>query len=318
MSDEEVMKDIEDERIEGEKWIKENIKRIEKKNEEMNKQTKNLLIFLALTFAWTWAFYTPIAAGGHNPYQVPWTILLIFGGMGPSVIGVAMVFLTLDKEARRDFWRRSFSFKRISGLWWAFIFLLFPILYSLSIWINMAMGGSLPEMTQLRSLIINPLMIPLAAFISFMSGPWSEEFGWRGYALDRILSPLGLLAGTIIRGLLWGVWHLPLFFMPDTWHGQIGFGLTGFWTFILRNVGLALLMTWVYLNTDRSILSGMFMHFTSNYTSQLLASSSVRMEVLVTLFISAVGLIACLLMVRKSQNEFQLNRRNTNTRKVTP
>jgi len=272
----------------------------------MNKQTKNLLIFFAATFVWTWAFYIPIAAGGHNPYQMPWTILLIFGGMGPSVIGIVMVLLTLDKEARRDFWQRCFSFKRIPGLWWAIIFLLFPILYSLSILIDIALGGSLPEMTQLRSLIANPLMIPFAAFISFMSGPWSEEFGWRGYALDRILTPLGLLAGTISLGLVWGVWHLPLFFMPYTWHGQIGFGLAGFWIFMLRSVGLALLMTWVYLNTNRSILSGMFMHFTSNFTGQLLASVSERVEVLETVFIFVVGLTLCLLMVRKDQKTIQL------------
>jgi len=282
----------------------------------MNKQTRNLLSFFVVTFLWTWAFYIPIAAGRHNPYEMPWMILLIFGGMGPSVIGVLMVLLTLNKEARRDFWRRCFSFKRISGFWWTIIFLLFPILYSLSIWIDMAMGGSLPEMTQLRSLIVNPLMIPLATFISFMSGPWSEEFGWRGYALDRIMTALGPLAGTISLGLLWGVWHLPLFFMPDTWHGQIGFGLTGFWTFMLRNVGLALLMTWVYLNTDRSILSGMFMHFTSNFTSQLIASVSERMEVFVTVFIFAVGLIACLLMVRKGQKAMPDDHKKTDTRRV--
>ena len=95
----------------------------------MNKQTKNLLIFFAVTFVWTWAFYIPIAAGGHNPYEMPWMILLIFGGMGPSVIGVSMVLFTLDKEARRDYWRRCFSFKRISGLWWAAIFLSFPAIY---------------------------------------------------------------------------------------------------------------------------------------------------------------------------------------------
>lgn len=284
----------------------------------MDKQSKNLLIFLVLTFIWTWAFYAPIAAGGHNPYEMPWTILLIFGGMGPSVIGVSMVLLTLDKESRRNFWRRCFSFRRISGLWWAVIFLLFPVIYGLSILTDMAMGGSLPEMTQLRSLIANPVTIPLAAFISFMSGPWSEEFGWRGYALDPILTPFGLLAGSIILGLLWGVWHLPLFFMSATWHGQIGFGLTGFWMFMLRSVGLALLMTWVYLNTDRSILSGMFMHFTSNFSGQLLASVSVRVEVLESAFIFIVGLVACLLMVRKGQNESLLNREDTNMGKAVP
>ena len=282
----------------------------------MDKQTKNLLIFFAATFVWTWAFYTPISIGGHNPYQMPWIILLIFGGMGPSVIGVLMVLFTLDKEARGDYWRRCFSVSRISGPWWVVICFLFPILYGVSILIDITMGGTLPEMTQLRSLIANPLMIPLASFVSFMSGPWSEEFGWRGYALDRILSPLGLIPGTIILGLIWGVWHLPLFFMPDTWHAQIGFGLTGFWMFMLRSVGLALLMSWVYLNTDRSILSGMFLHFTSNFTSQLIAPSSVRYEVINAIFLFIVGITVCLLMNLKSQKVIQFGRKETNSRSV--
>jgi membrane protease YdiL (CAAX protease family) len=123
-----------------------------------------------------------------------------------------------------------------------------------------------------------------------------------------MLPPLGLLAGTISLGLLWGVWHLPLFFMPNTWHGQIGFGLTGFWTFMLRSVGMALLMTWVYLNTDRSILSGMFMHFTSNFSGQLLARVSERVEVTESILIFAVGLTVCSLMTRKGQSAFQPSR----------
>ena len=282
----------------------------------MNKQTKNLLIFFAVTFVWTWAFYIPIAAGGHNPYEMPWMILLIFGGMGPSVIGVSMVLFTLDKQARRDYWRRCFSFKRISGLWWAVIFFLFPILYGMSILSDITMGGSLPEMTQLRSLIANPLMIPLASFISFMSGPWSEEFGWRGYALDRVTSSFSLIPGTIILGLIWGVWHLPLFFMPDSWHGQIGLGLTGFWMFMLRSAGLALLMTWVYLNTNRSILSSMFMHFTSNFTSQLIAPSSARYEVIDAFLLFVIGITVCLLMNRKGQKVIQFGRKEINTRSV--
>jgi membrane protease YdiL (CAAX protease family) len=181
----------------------------------------------------------------------------------------------------------------------------------------MVMGGSLPEMIQLRSLIANPWTIPLASFISFMSGPWSEEFGWRGYALDRIISPFGVIAGTILLGFIWGVWHLPLFFMPETWHGQIGFGLTGFWMFLLRSIGLALVMTWVYLGTNRSILSGMLMHFTSNFTGQLLAPASARLEVLETILLFIVGISVSLLMNRMNQNTFQLDSKKSIARKLT-
>jgi hypothetical protein len=96
-----------------------------------------------------------------------------------------------------------------------------------------------------------------------------------------------------LLGLIWGLWHLPLFFMPATAHGQMGWGLGGFWSFILRSVGLALLMTWVYLKTDRSILSAIFMHFTSNFTSQLLYPFSGSSNVVNAFLMLIFGLIAC-------------------------
>lgn len=268
----------------------------------MNKETKNLIIFLTATFVWTWAWYAPIAAGRHTPYEMPWMIFLILGGMGPSLVGVLMILLRHTKEERRDYWRRCFSVRRIGGIWWLVIFLIFPVLFGLSIAVDILFGGSLPGMDLLRSLIANPLTIPLTAFISFMSGPWSEEFGWRGYALDRMIGLLGVLRGSIVLGVLWGVWHLPLFMMSGNWHSEIGFGLTGFWTFLLRSTGLGLIMTWVYLNTDRSILAGMLMHFTSNFSSQLQAPASTRFEVISTILMLALGLALCA-SLRKQEPE---------------
>lgn len=208
----------------------------------MSRETRNLVIFLSTTFVWTWAWYAPIALSGNSPYTMPWTLMLIMGGMGPSLIGVAMVLLTYDRDARRDYWRRCFSVVRISPSWWVLIVALSPGILAVSIALDVALGGSLPPMVLLRSLIAAPLAIPLASFIRFMSGPWSEEFGWRGYALDPMIARLGLIAGSVLLGLIWGVWHLPLFFMPATGQGQSGFGLTGFWTFLAYNVGLSLLM----------------------------------------------------------------------------
>jgi membrane protease YdiL (CAAX protease family) len=259
----------------------------------MKKETRNLIIFLVATFIWTWTCYTPIAVSGNSPYSMPWMILLILGGMGPSSVGVLMVLFSKDKEYRRDYWRRCFSFKQISWVWWLVIFLMFPILYGLNVAIDMALGGSLPAMEQLRNLIANPAAIPLTAFISFLSGPWAEEFGWRGYALDRIMKRLGIIPGTVLLGAIWGIWHMPLFFMPATGHGQMGWGFDGFWAFNLRSIGLALIMTWVYLKTNRSILSAIFMHFTSNFTSQLLWPFSGNFNIVNSILMLVFGFIAC-------------------------
>lgn len=266
----------------------------------MTRETRNLIVFLVATFIWTWALYAPIAIGGSSPYNMPWMVLLILGGAGPSIVGVAMVLLTYDKAQRRDYWRRTFSLRRIGPAWWAVIFLIFPLVFAVSIGVDMATGGSAPGMDQLKSLIAAPGMIPLAAFLSLMSGPWSEELGWRGFALDPLLRRFGAVSGSIVLGIIWAVWHLPLFFMPATWHGKMGFQLAGFWTFIVFSVGLSLVMTWVYQNTNRSILAAMLLHFTSNFTAQLLATTSNQVEMLRGVLLLAVGLAACGLMARKA------------------
>ena len=128
----------------------------------MSKESRNLMIFFVATFVWTWAFYIPIVVSGNSQSQMPWMILLICGGMGPSVVGVAMVLLTYDKEQRRDFWRRCFSLKRIRPLWWLLIFLIFPAIFAVSFVVDLTLGGSMPGMEQLKSLMANPMMWPLA------------------------------------------------------------------------------------------------------------------------------------------------------------
>jgi uncharacterized protein len=264
----------------------------------LNKSHKHLLTFLVATFLWTWVCYAPIAIGHHNPYEMPWTIFLFLGGAGPSLIGVVLVLLTYAKPQRRDFWQRCFSFKRINILGWLMIVLVFPLIVAVSIAIDLLTGGSMPAMTQLKELIANPLLWPLVAFISFMSGPWSEEFGWRGFALDRLINFFGVIRGSLVLGLIWAVWHLPLYFMLGTWHSDMGFKVAGFWTFIVMSIGLSLIMTAVYLTSNRSILSGMLLHFTSNFTMQLIAPSSDTVEVLRSLLMLVVGLTACLLVSR--------------------
>jgi membrane protease YdiL (CAAX protease family) len=266
----------------------------------MSKETRKLAVFFVATFIWTWAFYAPIAVSGNSPYQMPWMILLILGGAGPSIVGVAMVLLTQDKEQRRDYWRRCFSLRRIRLPWWLVIVLIFPATLAVSVAIDTAMGGSPPGMEQLKGLLANPMLWPLVAFLSFLSGPWSEEFGWRGFALDPITKRFGAFPGTVMLGVIWAVLHLPLYFMPATWHGQMGFQLAGFWTFIVFSVALSLIMTWVYTNTNRSILTGMLLHFTSNFTAQLLAPSSARVEILRAILLLLIGVTGLMLMNRRA------------------
>ncbi|MFN8374179.1 MAG: CPBP family glutamic-type intramembrane protease [Anaerolineae bacterium] len=266
----------------------------------MTKETRYLLLFFVLTFVWTWLCYAPMVISGGSPYEMPWMILLILGGAGPSIVGLALVGFTYTPEQRRDYWRRCINFRAISLRWWALILLVMPAIMLTSVFIDQALGAAPPGLQQLRDLIANPLMLPPLLLLGLLSGPVSEEFGWRGYALDPLINRWGLMFGSLLLGLLWGLWHLPLFFMPATWHGQMGFQLAGFWTFVLMNVGLAFLMTWVYRSTQRSIITAIALHFMSNFTANLFLPVTNNVEMLRAVLLFIVGVSACLLLERRA------------------
>lgn len=259
----------------------------------MHKETRNLVLFFLVTFAATWITYFTIVFQGRNPYTLPGLAFLLIGGSAPSWVGVLMVLLTYGNADRRDYFRRCFAFTPINGADWAFIVLIFPAIYGLVSVVEWRLGGALPGMTNLKAFSVQPWLVPLALLLSFFSGPWSEEFGWRGYALDPLLNRLGVMCGSITLGFIWGIWHLPLFFMPQTWHGQMGFRLAGFWTFMLYSMGLAMLMTWIYLRTNRAILTGFLLHLASNFTANLFMPYSDRFEIMRMVVLVALGCVLC-------------------------
>ena len=61
--------------------------------------------------------------------------------------------------------------------------------------------------------------------------------------------------------MLWGTWHLPLFFVP----GHPNYGQS-FWIFVLGSTGLSVAMAWLFMNTDGSIGFAMLMHSAVNQT----------------------------------------------------
>ena len=95
-----------------------------------------------------------------------------------------------------------------------------------------------------------------------------EEIGWRGYALPRLSDRLGLAPASVILGIIWASWHLPLFFVPasDT-HGQ------SFPLFLLQVTALSVAMAWLYWRTGGSLLLVMLLHAAVNNTKDIVPSA---------------------------------------------
>jgi membrane protease YdiL (CAAX protease family) len=117
----------------------------------------------------------------------------------------------------------------------------------------------------------------LAQFGSFLPlliiGPLSEEIGWRGYALPRLQTRWNPLASSLIIGLVWGLWHLPLFMMIGTSQHEIGIP---FISFVIGMMANSIFYTWLYNNTKMSLWSAILLHWFYTYVSQMVSSGVTR------------------------------------------
>ena len=244
---------------------------------------KYLVLFFVLTLAWTWICgFIPVIFGFTGTGVG--TFVFYFGGGAPSVVALFLVFLTYPKDKRKDYFKRCFSFKRMGIKWPLITIAVFTMLSVISISIGVGLlGFEMPTMDYIKAIVANPLNLLLVLLLSLISGPLNEEFGWRGYALDRLLKKFGFLKGSLILGFIWAIWHLPWYFTP----GQAQYNLfqdSVFHAimFIPSVMMLSVFVSFVYIKTGRSILAGALVHMFSNLIgSQLLSSYTTEISMLI-------------------------------------
>lgn len=274
-----------------------------------NNSSKYLLLFFVITFAWTWGFgFAPLVLRlVGTPIG---TFLFYFGGGAPSVTALSIVFLTYSKEEKRDYFRRCFSFRYMGLKWLVFIIIFFALISLLGLMISTKLLGlEMPGMDFLYAIIRNPIYILPILLISLISGPLNEEFGWRGYSLDKLFARFGFVGATLILGFLWGIWHLPWYFTP----GQAQYDLlqTSPMDAILYIPSIMMLnfvVSFVYVKTKRSILAGALTHMFGNLlNSQLLSPYSV--EVGMTIRVIKVIFCVCIalycILSKRFKKEFE-------------
>lgn len=112
-----------------------------------------------------------------------------------------------------------------------------------------------------------PLMFLAAIGSTLIGGQVGEELGWRGYALPRMSRSFGLGLASILLGILWAAWHLPLFFILDG--DTVG---QSFPFYLLQVTAISVAMAWVYMKTGGSLLITMLLHAAINNTKDIVPS----------------------------------------------
>jgi membrane protease YdiL (CAAX protease family) len=95
-----------------------------------------------------------------------------------------------------------------------------------------------------------------------------EEVGWRGYALPRLATRLGLARASLVLGVIWACWHLPFFFIAGADKSGQSFPL-----YVMQVMALSVALAWLYWRTNRSLLLVMLMHSAVNQAVGIVPST---------------------------------------------
>lgn len=251
----------------------------------MTERSAPAWVFFALTFAWSWSLWGIAVASGRPWIEFPTVVLYVLGGLGPSLAAVVLVHLGYGGERPAEFWRRVFEVRRISPAWYLAIA---AVAFAPSLLARLAPTG-MEAPAQGAAVNLGPAILVVAVGAGF-----AEELGWRGYALDRLVTRHGALVASLIVGAAWTLWHLPFYFMEGTIQHQAGLWSPDFWSDMVTRLPLAVLFAWIYLNTGRSILSAVALHALDNVASVMISPEGIQLLVrlaLVTGLAVAVALI---------------------------
>lgn len=227
-----------------------------------------LIAYFFLAFAGTWIVISPLVMHSFGWIELSdgLAFLLFFLSTlsGPTLAAYWVTGVIEGKAGMGRLFRRTFQVR--AGLqWYAVVLFTF-----LAIWLTAY--SFLFNGAPLAGLAANPALLLSTFLPSVISGllipSIGEEPGWRGFALPRLQAAYGPVIGSLILGILHGIWHLPALLTP-----LLGpFTVNGFITFVLTAAAGTFIYTWVFNNTRGSVWMAILLHASSNAASQLVSS----------------------------------------------
>jgi membrane protease YdiL (CAAX protease family) len=226
---------------------------------------RQVRIFFICAFAATWGigllglllprFFPSMPAFSHtSPFF--W-----MAAYSVSLLGIGMTAYFDGRAGLRRLFGRLLPW-RAGPQWYAIVFGGYALITFGALQVSRFFGAAPMSMPGPRAVLIG-----LASTLIFDVGPLGEEFGWRGFALPRILEIRSPLAGSLILGTIHALWHVPLFFIAAASQSHLSFPL-----FVTGTISMAVIDTWLYLRTGANLLLAILVHLLGNYCSGLLGA----------------------------------------------
>lgn len=227
--------------------------------------------FYLLATAIPWALWFPAAWLSHQGTQWGWAVALLGIAGLVSPMGVVWWLTRHDPEIRRDIARRVVNFRDVHPVWVALSIGLIPAGVLIATALSVAFGYSSDQFLLRGAVTFSAGVLP--GWVVLVLAPIVEELAWHSYGVDSLRTRYSVFTASMVFGLIWAVWHLPLAFIAGSSQSDtVEQGWIHAVNFPVSVVPLILLMNWIYFRTGRNITLTAVFHLSANLITQVLAT----------------------------------------------
>jgi membrane protease YdiL (CAAX protease family) len=186
--------------------------------------------------------------------DLPFTPILIYASWTPNIAAFLVLGLILREKGGI---RRLISGwgKWKVGIQWYLVAISPLFIAFLIAGVNMVLGGTPTGITQPAG-----MSLLMFFFVALLTGATGEELGWRGFLLPRLQERFTGLIASLIVGVIWALWHLPLWLLPG-----YGWDVVPFWAFGLATLSFSVIYTFLVNKTGGSMLMASIIHLMTNF-----------------------------------------------------
>ncbi len=234
-------------------------------------KNRNVGLFFALTFVYAWIFWLPSVLVGFRLITLPFDVeayslvAVLIGAFAPLFAAVTLIVRQKGWSGARQLIRRGLDF-RVKPIY---------ILASLLLPLGIAAGAhyftiftgidDLPSTFLPEGLPVPAIIVSIPYFLMMLLfGGGQEEFGWRGFAQDPLQKRFGIVKGSMLLGAIWGLWHLPLWYMPGDAHSYYPFV-----AFVIFTTSFSVQIGWLYNASGKKLLVPWLLHAMGNTVAPL-------------------------------------------------
>lgn len=232
-----------------------------------DRRRADLILFMVTAFGVSWACWgTAIGLGGPATAGTPTYVPFLLGAFGP--LTGALVIRVRRGLRGEPVPAHAVRFRPSALLRAPLLMVAASGAVLAAAVLGHVAGGPGPRWSDAQD-VMKGMGGPAAFLVSMIvSGPLSEEPGWRGTAYPRMRATMGRFQIALVLGVLWAVWHMPLFFIDGTVQNGLGLTTPSGVLFAVGNIPMAMLVTCSYERAG--VLASIAVHFGVNTTMVLL------------------------------------------------